>query len=97
MAQQHEGPLFTPRYSAEGMAGHSKALGDRSRPAPARARAPPTEGFFNEGEAGDDAVEGGRQGMPGSLRHRHVVPGPAGGSPRGRSRRAIVPVDNDLL
>lgn len=101
MGEDNEGPLFTPRPGPNRASMDRQSM-DRGRLAHGRAAAAHAV-FPDDGDEGD-AAEGGRGAPPGSLRHRHV--GPAGlaagrggmASPRGtHSRRAIVPVDDDML
>jgi hypothetical protein len=96
----------TPRYGdGPGRQGpFRESPGRHMGGSPRGGRAPPSDGFFAPHD--DDEEAGGMEGR-GGLRHRkgpgmlgHPVAGRGGGlgSPRAaHSRRAIVPVDDDML
>lgn len=107
-----EGKLFTPRYADGPRGGPKSSLNGRGPGSTPRRRGADPDAFFEdvvEEEGGHgSAGEGGR----GGLRHRpghapgHSGPGARGGAGGGRgsvtpraahSRRAIVPVDDDML
>lgn len=101
-----EEKLFTPRYADGPRSGPESSPRARDTP---RRRGPDAD-FFDgvEEEQGAGAGEGGRDGLRHRPGHGPASMGPvrqggggggARGTPRGasHSRRAIVPVDDDLL